>query len=135
MKFEQKSFDSIINIVLVGILLSSILFHVMVGSGVIPYEIVWGGRIQSVEEMYIFESISLMVNATLLFFVLIRISILSLLIPPKIVTVVLYLASFVLLLNTVGNLVSLNNFERVVFTPITLILAILLFRLARKSGI
>lgn len=126
----------IIGIVLVGILSLSILFHISIVFGIVPYNIVWGGRVHNLQELYIFESISLMINATLLFFVSVKIGIVTVSIPNKIVTWVLYAASFLLFLNTLGNLASINDFERMVFTPITLILAILLFILARSdSGI
>lgn len=125
----------IIGIVLVGILSLSILFHISIVFGIVPYNIVWGGRVHNLQELYIFESISLMINATLLFFVSVKIGIVTVSIPNKIVTWVLYAASFLLFLNTLGNLASINDFERMVFTPITLILAILLFILARSDSV
>ncbi|MFO0214374.1 MAG: hypothetical protein ACK53E_27090, partial [Pseudanabaena sp.] len=43
-----------------------ILFHFLVLFQVIPYSIVWGGRLNSLSEMYIFEVVSVFINLLLL---------------------------------------------------------------------
>lgn len=43
-------------------LIAVLMFHVLILLGVVPYSVVWGGRIESVEEMRISEAISVAVN-------------------------------------------------------------------------
>ncbi|MFZ2890501.1 hypothetical protein, partial [Sulfuricurvum sp.] len=71
----------IIGIVLVGTHLLSILFHISIVFGIVPYDIVWGGRVHNLQELYIFESISLMMNTVVLFFVSVKIGIITVSIP------------------------------------------------------
>ncbi len=53
--------------ILVTICLLILAFHVLILFKVIPYEITWGGKLKSDEEMYVFELISITINAFLLF--------------------------------------------------------------------
>lgn len=46
------------------------VFHVLVLFRVIPFSIVWGGKIKTIENMQKMEAISLSVNALILVFVL-----------------------------------------------------------------
>lgn len=45
-----------------GLLLAVILFHLLIITKIIPYENTWGGRLQSDSEMYLFETISIVIN-------------------------------------------------------------------------
>ncbi|MBP9791140.1 MAG: hypothetical protein KBD57_11425, partial [Bacteroidia bacterium] len=42
------------------------LFHLLVLSQIIPYDIVWAGKLNSIEEMYSFEIMSILVNSILM---------------------------------------------------------------------
>lgn len=85
---------------------------------------VWGGRLKSDMEMYRFEIFSILMNAVLVFVVLIHANILPLEIPGKIIKVALWIMAGLFLLNTLGNAISKNKLEQRVFTPITLLLTI-----------
>ncbi len=52
--------------ILIGIAVLAIFFHFLILLKIIPYDITWGGRLKSDEEMFVFETISIIVN---LFFV------------------------------------------------------------------
>ena len=43
---------------LIAICLGLFIFHLLILSQIIPFEIVWGGKLKTTEEMYVFESIS-----------------------------------------------------------------------------
>ena len=107
------------------------IFHVFVLLGVIPADIVWGGRIQGVpSNLLTLEAIAILL--TLVFIVIIaaktgyfqagRLS--------GAVNVGVWLIFVYLLLNTLGNLVSGVSFESLIAAPVTIILAICAFRLA-----
>ncbi len=107
-----------------------ILFHVLVITGIVPYTMVWGGRIQSQEQMISFEITSILLNVIMLAVVAVYARHLNVKINPKIIKVALWIMVAIFLLNTIGNLFSNNQWEKIIFTPVTLLLAIFSFRLA-----
>lgn len=107
-------------------------FHLLVISGIIPYENVWGGRLKNQKEMLLFETLSIVLNALFMVVVLVKSRYLKLNISPKIITVLLWIMTFLFTLNTIGNLFAVNNLEQYIATPITLLLGILCFMLARE---
>jgi hypothetical protein len=111
-----------------------ILFHLAVIFGFVPIDVIWGGRLKTQEELYVFESISLVLNALMLWVILLRMDYLKSSINPKskAISVILWLMFCLFLLNTIGNLMAFNNLETYIFTPITLLLAIFSLRLAIK---
>lgn len=54
-------------------------------------------------------------------------------IPNRIITIALWLMTGLFLLNILGNVVSKNKFERLVFTPITILMAIFSLILALSN--
>lgn len=115
---------------LIAILTSVILFHVLVLVGIIPQDIVWGGRLRTREELVEFELVSIVINFIMVLFVSVRAGIINLSIKPILIRVVLWLMVVLFILNTLGNLLSQNDLERIIFTPITLLLFVLSLRLA-----
>lgn len=108
----------------------TIIFHLLVIIQIIPFEIVWGGRLTSVQQMYVSESISVALNLLFLVIVLVKTKFLNWPIPPKVITVFLWLMFALFLLNTLGNLLSVSSLEKKIFTPITILLSIFCFILA-----
>ena len=105
----------------------SIVFHLLVLMQIIPYTIVWGGRITSLSQMYVFEAISILINLIFLFVVLLKLKILRIQFPEKLLNICLWIMFALFLLNTLGNLFSISDLERVIFTPITLLSSIFIF--------
>jgi len=107
------------------------IFHILVLLKVIPANIVWGGQIKGVPANLVpLEIVALLVTA---FFILVVTAKLGYLQAGKLsgaVTVGLWLIFAYLLLNTLGNLASGISFEKLVFSPITIILALCALRLA-----
>ncbi len=107
-----------------------VLFHVCVLIGIIPPGIVWGGRISTRDELVKMESISILINLVMLQIVMVRAGYFKIKINPLIIKITLWAMALLFLLNTIGNLFSENDFEKMVFTPLTFILAIFCIRLA-----
>ncbi len=122
-----------IRIALVGLFLLLSLFsvfHVLVLTGVIPYTIVWGGKMQAPAQMQLMEGISLGIMLALLTVVGSRAEIIPLKLPARAFKIVFWAMFVLFLLNTLGNLASVNDFERFAFPPVTLLMAIFSLRIA-----
>lgn len=109
------------------------IFHSLVLIQIIPYDIVWAGRLNSIAEMQRYETLSLIVNSFIILIVLIKVEFLNLKNFKKLATIFLWLFVILFGLNTIGNLMAKSQFEKVVFTPITFIMAILCFRIIKEG--
>jgi hypothetical protein len=112
------------------LLLSSLLFHLLILTGLIPYSAVWGGRLENRTQMYRFETFSIVINLYMLLVISVKGALLRINIPGQIITLSLWLFFILYSLNSIGNLLSANIWETVLFTPLTLLAALLSFRLA-----
>lgn len=110
------------------------VYHTLILTGIVPYAIAWGGRLKTREEMLVFETISLMVNALMLVVVFLKTGRLSWKIRPKTLNAVLWFMCVLFFLNTIGNIFAINKIEQLVFTPLTLLLSLLCLRLVRQGG-
>ena len=110
------------------------LFHVSILLQIIPYEIVWGGRLQSISDMYSFESFSLAVNLLFGWLLLMKGRYTKQLLSPKIVSIGLWGYFALFALNTVGNIIAITNLEKG-FTAVTLTLCILIWRVNRQPSV
>ena len=118
---------------LLAILSSIIVFHLLVITGVIPYQIVWGGRLQNVNQMLKFEAVSLLLNLVMVTWVARSLGRIQLKVNENVLRIGFWIMFLLFLLNTVGNLLSNNGLEKIIFTPLTALLALFSFRLAIKS--
>lgn len=112
----------------------TIVFHLLVLTGVIPFEIVWGGRLKSEAQMLPYELVSIAINLIFLFFILTSAGYVRLKISGRFLRIVFWIMFALFLLNTLGNIMSDNTLERIIFTPVTAILSVFSFILARKSN-
>jgi len=115
---------------LLVILSLMVVFHTMIIVGVIPFEMVWGGRLNSYPEMLRFEAISITLNLIMIAVVAIYAGFLKLNIPADILKIALWAMFTLFLMNTVGNFFSINFYEKIIFTPLTFILSFLSLKLA-----
>ncbi|TGK32742.1 hypothetical protein EHQ12_12445 [Leptospira gomenensis] len=116
--------------VLILLFAAVILFHCCVVFGLVPYSIVWGGRLRTIREMYIFELISISLNISFIYIVLIRRGTLHKNLTPKFGRLALLILSVLFSFNTAGNLLAVDSLETILFTPITFLLALLCLLLA-----
>ncbi len=107
-----------------------ILFHFAVLVGQVPMDMVWGGRLKTQEELYVFEAVSILLNGLMLWATIIRMRHLQSTHLPTFMGVIFGLMFVLFFLNTIGNLMAFNNLETYIFTPITFLLSFLSLRLA-----
>lgn len=131
--FNKIPFKTAINgsITMLGLIL---LFHLLVLLQIIPYSIVWGGQLKNVGEMLRFEVPAIVLNALMIALLAIKGGYLAFKLPAKIITIILWLLVVLFSLNTIGNLLAKMTFETIVFTPITLMLAIFCLRIVLEQN-
>ena len=110
------------------------VFHILVLTGIIPYTMIWGGRLHDINEMYRMETVSVILNTYFLVIILIDAGLLKLNWPAKLIRYSIIGMALLFLLNTLGNLFSENRLETLLFTPITLVLAALSLVLVIKKN-
>jgi hypothetical protein len=111
---------------LTGISIVAILFHILILLKIIPYEITWGGKLKTDQEMYVFETFSILVNLFFIFVLLQKGVFIKPFLGKKTVSIILWIFLAIFVLNTIGNLFAKTTFEKG-FTILTLINAILLW--------
>ena len=113
----------------IGLLLATLFcltigYHLLIVSAVVDYRFVWGGRLKTQEEMWVFESVSLAINLLFLWIVLQRLNVVRVRFPSWLMNAFLVLMAVLFALNTIGNLMAKELLERVLFTPLTLLSSI-----------
>jgi hypothetical protein len=111
-----------------------VVFHCMVLYQVIPYSIVWGGRLENYNQMLGYETTSIVINTFLIITVTVKAKYLKIQIPEKLIDLILWIFVILFSINTIGNLLSKTTLETIIFTPVTLILAILCFRIVNEKS-
>jgi hypothetical protein len=126
--FKKIPFKITINIILllIGFI---IIFHFLVLTQTIPFNIVWGGKLKNESEMIRLETISITINILLIFVILIKGNYLKLNFSVKLLNAILWLFILLFALNTIGNLLAESSIETIIFTPMTFILSILCLRI------
>jgi len=76
---------------MLGLLVPIIIFHFAIVLKIIPYDITWGGRLKNDMEMYVFETISILINLYLCLILLIKGKYLREIISLKIVNISLWI--------------------------------------------
>ena len=118
--------------ILIGLLFSVILFHICIIVKIIPYNIAWGGRLTNDNEMYVFESISILINLFLSWLLLMKGEFVEFKFPNKTVNLILWIFFALFILNTVGNLFARTNFEKL-FALLTGLSAILIWNILKHK--
>ncbi len=118
--------------VLIWLLAAIIIFHLCIILKIVPYDIAWGGRLKSDTEMYVFETISVVINLFLGVVVLIKGNYMRQIIPSKIVTIILWAFLILFGINTIGNIFAKTNFEKS-FALLTLTLSILIWVILKSK--
>ena len=117
------------SIALLVLFSAALLFQVFVLLGFIPTEMVWGGRLQNEQERMVGALLSIAFLFVFVALVLVRMGRIGRSMP-----VVgkwgMWAVCVLFALNTVGNLFALDLRETLIFTPITLVSAVLAARVA-----
>lgn len=99
------------------------VLHVCVILKIVPYTMVWGGKLKSDREMYRFETLSIALTLLFITMILVHTKYIHIYVPNIILRIFLWTMVAIFLLNTLGNVTSKNKFERML-TPVTIVLTI-----------
>lgn len=116
------------NRLLIGLLSLVVIFHFMILFKIVPFNIAWGGRLKSEQEMYVFECISIALNLFLIWIVLLK----AKNVTPKLINIILWIFFGIFSLNTIGNLFAQTTFEKY-FSILTIIFSLLILRILIKK--
>lgn len=108
----------------------ALLMHVLILLNLLPHDFVWGGRLKSEADLIIFESISIVVQILFISIIAVKAEYVFKGKFKRTVNVGTWVMFGLMVLNTIGNLVSNSGLETLVMTPLTCMLALLVFRLA-----
>lgn len=111
-----------------------LVFHLLVITGLIPPSIVWGGKLESRQQLLQMEIVSLAVNLLLMLVIASKAGYVRGLLHPRLVGLLLWLFVTLFSLNTLGNLLAETTMETVIFTPLTLLNALLCYRIVSDKG-
>ena len=106
------------------------VFHLLVLTGVIPYNIVWAGKIANKTDLIKMETISFLVLILASLVITLRMEYLRLGISPSITRIGIWILFVFFVLNTLGNLTAVNPIEKYGFGLLTILISILLLKLA-----
>ena len=112
-------------ILLLAVTILSLIFHLLIIIGVIPYELTWGGKLESTKEMLVFETISIVINLFFLHTLLQKGSYIRSTYSRKSIRIILWVFFILFVLNTAGNIQAITTFEKCL-TVVTGLNAILL---------
>ena len=127
-----KKIPELLSLRLMMVLFGAVLiFHLLVIFGFIPYTIIWGGKMKTHEDMLVMEGVSIGINLLFLGIVFLRFHQRSNTTLVKKLRFAFWLFFVLFSLNTLGNLFAETLTETLIFTPLTILLAVLSLRLAR----
>ncbi|MDQ3191063.1 MAG: hypothetical protein M3Q58_05665 [Bacteroidota bacterium] len=120
---------------MIGLLILVILFHISIFIQIIPYTIVWAGKLNTVQEMWVFESVSISINILLITLLLLKGNYIKHTLSDKLLNLILWIFVLIFSLNSIGNLMSETILEKVIFTPLTLISAFLIWIIVKNKKV
>jgi len=130
LQFITKKTALISMLSLLGIVL---VFHFLVLTQQIPYDKVWAGKLNSVEEMKAFETVSILINVLIMTVLFLKYRLIQHKKTNKIIDTLIWIFVGIFTLNTIGNLFSKSTIELIFGTLFTLVSAILCFIIVKKD--
>lgn len=117
-----------LNLIIITIFIATLVFgfHILIFIKMIPYQIAWGGRLKNDREMYIFQTISIIVNLLFIWILMMKGGYFRNIISLQVVDMILWAFFGLFVLNTFGNIFAKTLFEKY-FLFITLLLSFLVF--------
>jgi hypothetical protein len=85
--------------ILVGITSLALIFHMLILLKIIPYDITWGGRLRTDQEMYVFEAFSILVNSFFIYILLQKGSYVKNFFSERTITIILWMFFGIFCLN------------------------------------
>jgi hypothetical protein len=108
----------------------ALLYHTLIITQVVDYKNAWGGNLPSVEAMYVFEVVSVVLQLVFAGIVFVKFRSTPGSKIAKVTSGLLIIIASIFALNTVGNIFAKEIFERLLFTPLTFFAAIASARIA-----
>lgn len=118
---------------MIGLLSIVILFHLSILFQVLSYEVVWAGKLNSLEEMYAFETLSILMTVLLLIVLLVKFKNINKNTSNKVVNAIIWAFVVIFGLNTIGNLFSESTIELLLGTSLTLLSTFLCWVIVKKE--
>ena len=119
---------------MIGLLSTVLIFHLCVLFEIISYKIVWAGKLNSKEEMYVFEAVSILINFFLIIVLCIKFQNIKKSETNRIINIIIWVFVFLFALNTLGNLFAENLIEQILGTLLTFISATLCWIIVKKKN-
>jgi hypothetical protein len=118
--------------ILIGITIAALILHFLILLKLIPYNIAWGGRLTTDQEMYTFETVSIIISLFFIYVLAQKGNFVRAVFSDKTLSVILWIFFGLFVLNTIGNLFAQSTFEKW-FALVTLFNAFLLWRINRAA--
>ena len=132
--FKLRKIPFVFSVKLTLLILALVtLFNLSVMLGVFHYDIVWGGRLKSHDEMIKFEFVSIILNIFSGILVMIKAGYL-LHGLRRMVNVIFWILPVLNFLGILGNAASKSDLERAVFLPIVIVMFVLTLRIALEKS-
>ena len=109
------------------------IFHILVLVEIIPIAQVWGGRLDSIADMRVYESASLAITAFIAYTVAARAQFVASPLWAGFLRVFMRFLAVMFVLNAVGNAASFSTVEAWVLTPVAAVLAVVFWRLGARE--
>lgn len=117
--------------ILLGIYGLLVIFHILVLAQVVPSDIVWGGQIGNApQNLVALETAAIFFTVFFAVIVAAKIGYINAGRFRKVIHILLWLIFVYSLLNIAGNFASGASMEKLIFAPISIVVAFLVFRLA-----
>lgn len=123
----MKTSEKIILFIVVGYC----ILHLSILLQIIPHTMVWGGKIESIETMYVLEGLALIIMLFLGAVLMMKHKVLKPIFTDKAIKKILLMFSVFFILNTLGNLMAETIIEKAQ-SVITLYLAYVLFKSSKQ---
>ena len=117
--------------IILTILSLLIVMHLLILIKILPSDFVWGGQVNNMQSnLFILEIIAVAVTLIFIFFTAVKTDYIKIVKLKILINIGTWLMFIYFILNIIGNLTSTVTLEKMIFTPVTIILALLTFRLA-----
>ena len=105
------------------------IFHLLVILQILPSNIVWGGQIEDSSSVIYFEIIAAIITAFFILIAIAKTGYIKKYLLIKITNVCIWLMVIFFSLSIIMNLSAKSNLEKLIFTPLSLIMALCSVRL------
>jgi hypothetical protein len=120
--------------IVLSILSLVLLFHLTVMVGIVPYKIVWGFKLHSINQMLVYEWITILITTIIFLVFLIKARLVKTFLPLAIVNFLLWIVFVFYSINTLLILTSGTSIEKGVFTFLSFLMALSTYRLAKEKS-